>query len=111
MALSYSTVIVSTHTIFFIITINTSLPPGYLSLEGLLILFARLLPRVADRANRSNFINDVFFHEGFRYGKDITSILDSAPTVDWEITSMKIVEVLAKSRLSLYALDFIQLCA
>jgi hypothetical protein len=83
---------------------------GYLSIEGLLVLFARLLPK-SGGADRSKFINDVFLSEGFKYGTDIVKILDSAATTDWGITSMKVVEVLAKSSISLWVISFLWLGA
>jgi len=71
----------------------------YLALEQLLILLAYLLPptggRAAWRAERLGFLHGCFAESTPR-GKDLIELLTHVVSRDWEITSDKIVDILAR---------------
>lgn len=71
----------------------------YLALEQLLILLAYLLPpaegRSASRAERLRFLRDCF-EESTERGKDLIELLKYIASPDWEITSDKIIDILAR---------------
>lgn len=71
----------------------------YLVLEQLLILLAYLLPptegTVAGRAERLGFLRDCFVDSTQRR-KDLIELLKFVASPDWEITSDKIVDILAR---------------
>jgi hypothetical protein len=77
---------------------NLSLP-DYLALEQLLILLAYLLPptegTAAGRAERLGFLRDCFA-DCTQRGKDLIELLTYVASPDWEITSDKIVDILAR---------------
>jgi hypothetical protein len=55
-------------------------------------------------AKRSQFIRDVFISalpSHVQMGKEIVLILEKISSSDWEVTAMKIVEAVAKSRITL----------
>jgi hypothetical protein len=73
----------------------------YLALEQLLILLAYLLPhtshtagRMAGRPERLRFLQDCF-DDSTEPGKDLIDLLKYVVSPDWEITSDKIVDILA----------------
>ena len=80
----------------------------YLALEGLLNLFARILPSTnksaTGRAQRTTFIHSVFRNtappELAHIGDKVADILEHVPTSDWDETSLKIVEALAKGSIT-----------
>ncbi|KAI0751808.1 hypothetical protein C8Q80DRAFT_599396 [Daedaleopsis nitida] len=80
----------------------------YLALEGLLNLFARVLPSTnkssSGRAQRTTFIHSVFEStappELAHTGRQITEILEHVPTSDWEETSYRIVDALARGNVA-----------
>ncbi|KAI9510405.1 hypothetical protein F5148DRAFT_594968 [Russula earlei] len=71
----------------------------YLALEQLLILLAYLLPSVGGsatgRAERLEFLRDCFVDNTQR-GNDLVELLKYVASPDWEITSDKIVDILAR---------------
>ena len=71
----------------------------YLVLEQLLILLAYLLPptegTAAGRAERLGFLRDCFVDSTQR-GKALIDLLKFVASPDWEITSDKIVDILAR---------------
>ncbi len=71
----------------------------YLALEQLLILLAYLLPqtegRVVGRAERLRFLRDCF-DDSTQQGKELVELLKYVASPDWEITSDKIVDILAR---------------
>ena len=71
----------------------------YLALEQLLILLAYLLPptegTVSGRAERLGFLRDCFA-DSTQHGKDLIELLKYVASPDWEITSDKIVDILAR---------------
>ncbi len=78
----------------------------YLALESLLNLFATLLPPPKSAAKRSQFIESVFGTASPTHiscGKELTDIVQKSPLSDWEITSARIIETLAKNDIALYA--------
>ena len=73
----------------------------YLALEQLLILLAYLLPhtshtmgRVVGRPERLRFLHDCF--DDTERGKKLIDLLKYVASPDWEITSDKIVDILAR---------------
>ena len=80
----------------------------YLALESLLNLFARALPSTNNsapgRARRTAFIHSVFGStappEVAAVGLEIAQILENVPTSDWEETSVKIVDALARGNVA-----------
>ncbi|KAI0773578.1 hypothetical protein C8Q74DRAFT_1265430 [Fomes fomentarius] len=80
----------------------------YLALEGLLNLFARILPStnnsLAGRTRRTAFIHSVFKNtaspEAAAIGDEIAHILENVPTSDWEATSAKMIDVLASGSIA-----------
>lgn len=79
--------------------------PDFAVLETLLTLFARLLPSsTSSRAKRTSFIKEVFVSPQVLpvgCGKAITDLLEDVAAKDWEVTSAKIIDVLANSDLRL----------
>jgi hypothetical protein len=80
---------------------------GYLSLETLLQLLARILPLVKDvpsgREKRTKFVREVFVDgspEGFKHGEHIARMMESVLKTEWEATALRIVEFLAGSDIS-----------
>ncbi|KAL0947132.1 hypothetical protein HGRIS_013263 [Hohenbuehelia grisea] len=76
----------------------------FLALESLLNLFAVLLPpthnSTSGRAKRTAFIRDVFNSDSprlFPCGDELVQILQNVASSQWEVTSMKIIDVLATS--------------
>ncbi|KAF4603884.1 hypothetical protein EYR38_004300 [Pleurotus pulmonarius] len=72
----------------------------YLALESLLNLFATLLPPPKSAAKRSQFIKSVFGTASPTHiscGKELTDIVQKSPLSEWEITSARIIETLAKN--------------
>lgn len=74
----------------------------YLALEQLLILLAYLLPHTSHTAGRSvgrperlRFLHDCFGDTTER-GKELIDLLKCVASPDWEITSDKIVDILAR---------------
>jgi hypothetical protein len=71
----------------------------YLALEQLLILLAYLLPPTdgtpAGCVERLGFLRDCFADSTQR-GKDLIELLKYVASPDWEITSDKIVDILAR---------------
>lgn len=74
----------------------------YLALEQLLILLAYLLPltshtagRTEGRSERLKFLHDCF-DDSTERGKDLIDLLKYVASPDWEITSDKIVDILAR---------------
>jgi len=71
----------------------------YLALEQLLILLAYLLPptegTAAGRAGRLCFLRDCFV-DSTQCGKDLIELLKYVASPDWEITSDKIIDILAR---------------
>jgi len=74
----------------------------YLALEQLLILLAYLLPhtshtasRVVGRPDRLRFLHDCF-DDSTEQGKELIDLLTYVASPDWEITSDKIVDILAR---------------
>jgi hypothetical protein len=71
----------------------------YLVLEQLLILLAYLLPptegTAVGRAERLGFLRDCFVDSTQR-GKALIELLKFVASPDWEITSDKIVDILAR---------------
>ncbi|KAH9063711.1 hypothetical protein EDB83DRAFT_797798 [Lactarius deliciosus] len=74
----------------------------YLALEQLLILLAYLLPhtshtvgRVVGRPERLRFLQDCF-DENTELGKELIDLLKYVASPDWEITSDRIVDILAR---------------
>ena len=71
----------------------------YLAMEQLLILLAYLLPptdgTAAGRAERLAFLRDCFANSTQR-GKDLIELLKYVASPDWELTSDKIVDILAR---------------
>jgi hypothetical protein len=81
--------------------------PDFLALESLLNLFAVILPSTnnssSGRAKRTEFIRDVFDSpQKFTCGEELIQVLESVATADWETTAMKIIDILAKSDVTLY---------
>ncbi|KAI0253876.1 hypothetical protein BJV78DRAFT_1359903 [Lactifluus subvellereus] len=76
-----------------------TLTKDYLALEQLLILLAYLLPpaegRPAGRAERLRFLRDCF-EDSTERGKDLIELLKYIASPDWEMTSDKIVDILAR---------------
>ena len=80
----------------------------YLPLEGLLNVFARILPSTnksaSGRAQRTSFIQAVFKFtappELCEAGGDICSILQNVVTSRWEDTALRIVDVLARASIA-----------
>jgi hypothetical protein len=79
--------------------LESRLLSDYLSLEQLLILLAYLLPptdgTAAGGAERLGFLRDCFADSTQR-GKDLIELLKYVASPDWEITSDKIVDILAR---------------
>lgn len=75
----------------------------YTALEALLNLLARLLPPSTNRKKRLAFINSVFINSDrfHKCGEDIVNLLQDQTVMDWELTSTKINEVIAKSDISM----------
>ncbi|KAF9500387.1 hypothetical protein BDN71DRAFT_1585915 [Pleurotus eryngii] len=72
----------------------------YLALESLLNLFATLLPLSKSAAKRSQFIESVFETASPTHiscGKELTDMVQKSPLSEWEITSARIIETLAKN--------------
>ncbi|KAF7440755.1 hypothetical protein PC9H_001103 [Pleurotus ostreatus] len=72
----------------------------YLALESLLNLFATLLPPYKSAAKRSQFIESVFETASPTHiscGKELTDMVQKSPLSEWEITSARIIETLAKN--------------
>lgn len=71
----------------------------YLALEQLLILLAYLLPptqgRAQGRVERFAFLRDCFVDSTQR-GRDLIELLKYVASPDWEVTSDKIVDILAR---------------
>lgn len=74
----------------------------YLALEQLLILLAYLLPntshtvgRVVGRPERLRFLHDCFGDSTER-GKELIDLLKYVASPDWDITSDKIIDILAR---------------
>ncbi|KAI0003336.1 hypothetical protein BJV74DRAFT_525328 [Russula compacta] len=76
-----------------------TLTKDYLALEQLLILLAYLLPptqgRAQGRAERLTFLRDCFV-DSTQCGKDLIELLRYVASPDWEVTSDKIVDILAR---------------
>ncbi|KAF9466380.1 hypothetical protein BDZ94DRAFT_1319635 [Collybia nuda] len=75
----------------------------YLALEALLELFAKLLPSTKSkggREKRTRFIGEVFNSSVLTCGAEITHILGSISSNDWELTSTKIMDALARADLA-----------
>src|ERR1700761_272508 len=79
----------------------------YLALEELLILLAYLLPNTSHMAGRGvgrperlRFLHDCFGDSTER-GKKLIDLLKNVASLDWDITSDKIVDILARD-ISLY---------
>ncbi|KAI0290508.1 hypothetical protein BC826DRAFT_1187324 [Russula brevipes] len=76
-----------------------TLTKDYLALEQLLILLAYLLPpidaREGGRAERVGFLRDCF-SDSTKSGKDLIELLKYVASPEWEITSDKIVDILAR---------------
>ncbi|THH20349.1 hypothetical protein EW146_g962 [Bondarzewia mesenterica] len=74
----------------------------YLALEQLLVLLARLIPSTNNTSNgrklRTRFLREVFMSAPVRsrHYEDILKITEHIHAPDWEETSLKIVEVLAR---------------
>ncbi|KAI0060811.1 hypothetical protein BV25DRAFT_1992616 [Artomyces pyxidatus] len=78
-----------------------ALTKEYLALDELLALFASLIPSTKDsadgRAIREKFLKDCFMStNGPVHGKDLVGLLEYIPVADWDSTSEKIVDVLAR---------------
>ncbi|KAF8892601.1 hypothetical protein BD779DRAFT_1784199 [Infundibulicybe gibba] len=70
----------------------------FLAIEALLQLFAKLLPSVAGgREKRTEFINQVFDPLTFSTGREIVGLLNSISSTDWDVTSLKIMDILAET--------------
>ena len=73
-----------------------------MALEQLLVLLARLIPlpngSPARRRLRKDFLEDVFMSAPVRsrYYEDILAVTNHISMPDWEETSSKIIEVLAR---------------
>ena len=75
-----------------------------MALEGLLTLFARLLPISAIPSQRKKFIEDVFLHPKKLppdCAQDIISIIEQMQTADWDGTAAKLMKTLAAADMSL----------
>jgi hypothetical protein len=83
----------------------------FLALESLLTLVGRLLPSAQGkgepgRAKRSQFIHEVIdaMSLGVSSVKEIITTFESASSSPWEEVSAKILDILAQSNVSLYAI-------
>ncbi|KAF8638504.1 hypothetical protein AX16_010487 [Volvariella volvacea WC 439] len=78
---------------------NLSCARDFLTMEALLELLAKLLPSVISpegRTRRANFIEEVFDPKLFRCSKIVLEYLNSASSINWEDTSVKIMDALAR---------------
>ena len=86
----------------------TSLFADYLALESLLNLFARALPSThgsaSGRVRRTAFIHSVFLQtappESVAVAKEISDLLEQVSSSNWDETSLKIADALARSSIS-----------
>ncbi|KAF8877621.1 hypothetical protein BD779DRAFT_1242099 [Infundibulicybe gibba] len=69
----------------------------FLAIKALLQLFATLLTSVKGQKKRTEFINQVFDPPTFSTNREIVGLLNSISSTDWDVTSLKIMDILAET--------------
>ncbi len=77
-------------------------------MEIILNLFARMIPPTngnsAGRANRNAFIRSVFVQsspDDVKTGEELARMMETVSSADWDLTSSRIVDILAQSNIAL----------